>query len=631
MSSAASKRPAPKPEDAREAARIKDLADHGDAEAQVQYGRLLELGKGVKQDLVEAGRYYEMSASQENPHGCVAYGWYLESGVVKKWNLEERARAYKLAADAGDARSQYHYGVFLEEGYGVRKDHAEAARYYKMSADQGDPYGQFKYGVCLEFDRGVPWHETNDERAFELYMKSAEQGYALGQNNCGLCYQDGKGVEVNIHKAVEFFKKGAEQGYKRSLNNLGLCYQDGRGVKKDLVEAARLFQKSAQQGHAPGCINYSNCLSQGRGIKANPKEAERYDFMAQWVYSGNKDVDQILAQRGWHIDHSLGKSIGLFKKAADAGDDMGSYHYGRCLIQGVGCDRNFEEGVRRLRDASLKGITEAQVTLAQLLISGQEEIPANPEEAVSWFKAAADKGDPNGMFEYGMCLRRGTGVVQNPEEGLKWILKAGEGGSGDGQLWRACSLLEGRDEKRNPTLAVHILEELLAKPNPHWNAHLLYGYCLQEGLGIEPDAKGAREHFKQSGPWEKLAMGIWREVMDSAGDGSGQNFSTLRWERDVLKRALDPRVVVPQAMIDDVMCVYGRFAMRSGSNDTEPFFREWAAKGNFEARRRLRRFLQKKDSGDSQKSGVSYGGYRGDYDYYSDYDMTGSVDTDSYG
>lgn len=52
----------------------------------------------------------------------------------------------------------------------------------------------------------------------------------------------------------------------------------------------------------------------------------------------------------------------------------------------------------------------------------------NKKEAHSYFKEAADYGDPEGQYLLGLMDLQGDGVTQNTEAGLAWIKKAAEQG-----------------------------------------------------------------------------------------------------------------------------------------------------------------------------------------------------------
>lgn len=58
-------------------------------------------------------------------------------------------------------------------------------------------------------------------------------------------------------------------------------------------------------------------------------------------------------------------------------------------------------------------------------------LPApNPTEAARWHKQAAEAGDPESQYRYGMLLKLGrTDAADGPEQGLAWLRKAAEQGN----------------------------------------------------------------------------------------------------------------------------------------------------------------------------------------------------------
>jgi len=77
-------------------------ANQGDAEAQVNLGECYAKGEGVKQDYVEA----------------------------VKW--------FRKAAEQGNVNAQYNLGLCYYNGYGVKQDDVEAVKWFRKAAEQGD-------------------------------------------------------------------------------------------------------------------------------------------------------------------------------------------------------------------------------------------------------------------------------------------------------------------------------------------------------------------------------------------------------------------------------------------------------------------------------------------------------------
>ena len=59
------------------------------------------------------------------------------------------------------------------------------------------------------------------------------------------------------------------------------------------------------------------------------------------------------------------------------------------------------------------------------------------QEAVRWFKLAADQGDADGQFRLGVCYENGTGVAKDKQEAVQWYTRAADQGYADAHchLW----------------------------------------------------------------------------------------------------------------------------------------------------------------------------------------------------
>ncbi len=120
---------------------FKELAaQRGQSSAKNNLGYMYENGFGVRRNLSEAVRWYELAVAEAD-NNAVAHtnlGFMLLYGRGTSQDLVRASKLFRLAADRGDARAQYYLGTAYEKGLGVRLDTAEAIRLYKLSADQGN-------------------------------------------------------------------------------------------------------------------------------------------------------------------------------------------------------------------------------------------------------------------------------------------------------------------------------------------------------------------------------------------------------------------------------------------------------------------------------------------------------------
>ena len=87
---------------------------------------------------------------------------------------------------------------------------------------------------------------------------------------------------------------------------------------------------------------------------------------------------------------------------------------------------NYEEAVRWYRKAAEKGNAEGQRMLGYCYDHGLG-VKANRTWAAQWYRKAADQGDPYAQAAYGLALATGEGVVRNEHKAAQWLRRAADG------------------------------------------------------------------------------------------------------------------------------------------------------------------------------------------------------------
>jgi TPR repeat protein len=83
-------------------------------------------------------------------------------------------------------------------------------------------------------------------------------------------------------------------------------------------------------------------------------------------------------------------------------------------------EQNDEQAVSWFRKAAEQGYVPAQLTLGALCSEGRGVV-RDVNEATRWFKRAAEQGSPLGQARYGIALARGEGVLRNIVEAWAWL------------------------------------------------------------------------------------------------------------------------------------------------------------------------------------------------------------------
>lgn len=106
------------------------------------------------------------------------------------------------------------------------------------------------------------------------------------------------------------------------------------------------------------------------------------------------------------------------------------------------------EAILIFRQSAQKGYAPAQSRLAYVLDKAEEN-----EEALEWYRKAADQGDASGQFGLGQMLSLGEGAGRDPATGLQWMRRAAAQGYLPAIVATARVMEEGDKSLRDPTAA----------------------------------------------------------------------------------------------------------------------------------------------------------------------------------
>jgi hypothetical protein len=130
-------------------------------------------GKGVKQDYVEAKKWFIQAAEQGDLNAQYALGWmYLGNGA--EGNYSEAFKWFLKAAKHGHAQSQTALGLMYSKGKGVKENDAEAAKWFRKAAEQGDAGAELSLGFMYSTTNTA--FKLDNAEAVKWFQKSAQQG-----------------------------------------------------------------------------------------------------------------------------------------------------------------------------------------------------------------------------------------------------------------------------------------------------------------------------------------------------------------------------------------------------------------------------------------------------------------------
>eukprot|EP00729_Bicosta_minor_P032753 gene32753-biopygen11635 len=105
--------------------------------AQLNLGNMYRNGEGVKQDHVEAAKWFRKSAEAGHADAQLNLGLMYHDGEGVEQDHVEAAMWFRRSAEAGFAHAQFNLGVMYGQGEGVEQDFSKALKWVQLAGTQG--------------------------------------------------------------------------------------------------------------------------------------------------------------------------------------------------------------------------------------------------------------------------------------------------------------------------------------------------------------------------------------------------------------------------------------------------------------------------------------------------------------
>lgn len=113
------------------------LAEKGDAEAQLELGRMYLFGDGVPADEKKGVKLIRKAAKQGLPDAYGELGLMYYSGDGVSADIKKSTKYFRKAAELGEPGWLINLGLAYEDGSGVRKDKVKAYAYFYIASQRG--------------------------------------------------------------------------------------------------------------------------------------------------------------------------------------------------------------------------------------------------------------------------------------------------------------------------------------------------------------------------------------------------------------------------------------------------------------------------------------------------------------
>jgi len=252
--------------------------------------------------------------------------------------------------------------------------------------------------------------------------------------------------ECDHDEAARLFRMSADLGFTEAMVELAICYREGWGVVKNETTSIEHFTRAADKGH----MLASFAVGQHFAKIGDKDQAAKYFLTAHEEY------------------HDLAVR----------------YHNGE--------DVDFPV-VEMEKDTEMDEL----YTTGEKLMYGTEDTSADPEGALEYLLAAADKGHTKAQFEVGMAHATGTGTDKDMQTAFRFFKLAADQGHSASQAFVGETYLEEPVDMEKALLYLD-----LAAYQGNAAAQRNLGYLHATGNGMPQDMERAVICFRDAAAQE---------------------------------------------------------------------------------------------------------------------------------
>jgi len=216
------------------------------------------------------------------------------------------------------------------------------------------------------------------------------------------------------------------------------------------------------------------------------------------------------------------------RKAAAQGDANAQYRLG-LLYAGAGWTgpnrygvlQDFEEAVFWWKKAADQGNDQAQFSLGRAYTEG-EGVPQDHVEAARWYRESADQGNSWAQFSLGFAYANGMGVPQDHVEAARWYRKAADQGGVEAQGLLGLAYATGMGVPQDYAEAARWYRKAADQGNT--TAQFLLGSACAKGEGVPQDYPEAVRWWKKAADHGDVEAQLNLGVSYAKGEGVPQDY-----------------------------------------------------------------------------------------------------------
>ncbi|KAK8881323.1 hypothetical protein M9Y10_004058 [Tritrichomonas musculus] len=382
-------------------------SEAGNTDAMLYYSNLLYSDHNREKNMKTIVKYLKMASDGGNIKAMLSYSKHLKDGIGTDQDIDEYKRLLIKASESGYALAiRCYVFAYLNNEFGeVDKSSVLKNKVKNTPIDllkdcyyKGD-IGSIKHYADLLKKYGNDIYDT-----YNTFRFCADLGDVSSLLECAqICY-DGQCFEVDKKTASYFYKKAANRGsIEAMIKYAQMCY-DGDGIPKYYDDSYKYFKKASDLNIVQGHVGYAHLLYEGHGTAMDKKSAAK--FFKKAADKGDVKSMYIYATMKYNGDDGQvdkPTSSIYYKKAADNGLASAMHAYAHMCLKGDGIENNFIDAETYFKRAADNNYPDSILIYAELKFTPVfKQIETDKALAASYYKKAADEGNLNAMFFYGL-------------------------------------------------------------------------------------------------------------------------------------------------------------------------------------------------------------------------------------
>lgn len=315
-------------------------AEHGDASAQYNLGKMYYMGEGVPQNYHVAKKWWEPASNKGNAKAKNGLGTLYYSGKgLEQQNIKLAKELFIQAAQQGEYKAVLNLNNMYEDSHATyqelkqadedfRNSHERNKKQLEQQSNNGNADASYKLSLMYTDDEVIK--HDNKQKIHYLEI-AAKQGSATAQYEIGYIYSRGSyDVKRDKEKAHKYFIQADKKGNSDATYSLYEYYQ--YRDEPNTGEAIKYLEKAADRRHLQAVKEIATYYYNGEEpyLKQDYKKAfHYYEILAttmtnKALYHLGKDYQfsamyqlGVMYKNGQGVKKSTEKANQLFKTSCD--------------------------------------------------------------------------------------------------------------------------------------------------------------------------------------------------------------------------------------------------------------------------------------------------------------------------